>query len=446
MKNFLIVIISLFCLIYFFEGDHANFSERVYVTSQMIILFSTIMIFSEVERVYSLKKMFYLFSFFFFGIAPLVQFQNQITLFNARQLLETEYFYLNILILLIFLFYEVFYRLFSLKAAKINIKQIDKFEISTCTFKQTLLLLFISFVSLVSVLYINNFDINRLIFRGGEVPAEVDTMMSSSFNLIFTQTLRPLAIICFLYYILSPQKNTFIASILFLSALLAVFPTAVARFYAAAVYIPISIILFKFLERKYIFSVIFIFGLLIVFPFLNNFRHFSEGVDLELKLDFDMFNEGHFDSYQNFGLIHFENIITWGKQLLGVIFFWVPRTIWPTKPIGSGFVLAEQMNFSWNNVSANFFAEGYINFGYLGIFIFIILLAFATSKLDTIYWKEIVHRKNNFFKVIYLILLGMLFFMMRGDLLSSTAFTIGFLMSILIVFKFVHKKSHAINN
>lgn len=446
MNNIIIFCITAFCLIFFYEGELSHFSERVYLSSQLIMFFSTVMIFSDQDRAYSIKKMFYLFSFFFFGIAPLTQFYHQSSLFNARLLTEYEYFHLNILILFIFIFYEFFYRLFTKKLKFKTFSNISKLDIGNCSYKQTFLLILISLISFFSVLYLNGFNINRLLFRGGEFSGEIDSGMSSSFSLIFTQTLRPLAIICFLYYSLSRNRNIFIALFLFFIAILTVFPTGVPRFYAAAVYIPVMIILFKIFERKNFFSISFILGLLVIFPFLNNFRHYSQSTELELKFDFEMFTDGHFDSYQNFALIYFENMITWGRQLVGVIFFWVPRSIWPDKPIGSGFVLADKMNFSWDNVSANYFAEGYINFGYFGIFLFIILLAYLSSLLDGLYWREVYYRKHNFYKIVYLVLLGMVFFIMRGDLLSSTAFTVGFLMSNFIIYKFVHKKSYAFNN
>jgi hypothetical protein len=117
------------------------------------------------------------------------------------------------------------------------------------------------------------------------------------------------------------------------------------------------------------------------------------------------------------------------------LFFWIPRSFWPTKPIGSGAFLAEEQGFFFTNVSCNYFAEGYINFGIIGIFIFIIVLSFVTAKLDKMYWTICVNSRNNYFNVIYCVLLGMIFFMLRGDLMSSFAYSIGFLFSIWLVYK-----------
>jgi len=50
----------------------------------------------------------------------------------------------------------------------------------------------------------------------------------------------------------------------------------------------------------------------------------------------NMFVARDFDSYQNFAIVFFEDFITYERQLLGALLFWVPRSIWPNKPIGSG--------------------------------------------------------------------------------------------------------------
>ncbi|NLO70341.1 MAG: hypothetical protein GX102_05245, partial [Porphyromonadaceae bacterium] len=183
-----------------------------------------------------------------------------------------------------------------------------------------------------------------------------------------------------------------------------------------------------------IFSLVFIIGLIIVFPFLNNFRNINS-LDFSLRLEFDMFTSANFDKYYNFALVLFSDLKNFGRQLLGVLLFWLPRTIWANKPIGSGAYLAEELGFSFNNISCNFFAEGFINFGFTGILLFVIFIAYITSRIDKIYWEIVSNDETNFLKVLYFIFLGMLFFILRGDLLSSFAFTVGFILAFLLVYK-----------
>ena len=133
---------------------------------------------------------------------------------------------------------------------------------------------------------------------------------------------------------------------------------------------------------------------------------------------------GHYDAYQNtvsaFNYVA-EYGITWGKQLLGAALFFVPRAIWPNKPIGTGAMLMQELDqFYFTNVSASLMLEGYINFGIIGIILFGFIAGFVGHTLDHAYWKE--KRKWALIRVIYPFTIFQFFFMLRGDLNSSWAF------------------------
>uniref|UniRef100_UPI0025E17544 O-antigen polysaccharide polymerase Wzy n=1 Tax=uncultured Chryseobacterium sp. TaxID=259322 RepID=UPI0025E17544 len=326
-------------------------------------------------------------------------------------------------------FYNFFYKL-----KKFDRVDLKKYDIPTqLSLSKSFLLITLSLFSFVAVLYSNNFSILSMLVRGGELKKELSTE-STSLNLIIAQFLRPISFLCFLFYISTIKKKLVIKIILLVIALITCSPFGIARFYAAAIYLPLLLIVFDFFKRKNVFSASLILGLLFVFPTLNYFRDFSKLSSVKFGLDFKMFNSGHFDSFQNFSLILSHSDVTWGRQLLGVIFFWVPRAVWPSKPEGSGSYLANQLRFSFDNISANFFAEGYINFGIFGIFLFTVLISYVTAYCDKIYWTQF-HNKRNFIKIAYFITLGMFFFMLRGDLLSSFAFTMGFLLSFYTIYR-----------
>lgn len=436
MNKILIVLFSLLCalLMYFASGLFDNFSTRVYLSSLIIQFISIYHIFSKENQPFSLNKIFYLFSLFFFGISPLIQYYEGVSQFGARHLKENEYFYMNILVIFILLLYQLFYSYFYQRKISDKSKNlVSKFEIyHKLNSSQILLLIFLSIISFLMIYNVNNHSIVSMLFRGGEFKELIQ--MSTTSNLIITRVFQPLAMMSLLYYISSKSSNIFIYFVLTLLTLITCSPLGMARFSAAAMYIPLILLVFPILRKKNVFSIVFILGLLLIFPFLDNFRNYSGG-SIQFGFNFDMFLQGHFDSYQNFALIVSDNIITWGRQLLGVILFWIPRSIWPNKPIGSGAFVAEEEGFIYSNVSCNYFGEGYINFGYLGILIFIIALSLTTAKLDKIYWTINVYNENNYSNVIYYVLLGMLFFILRGDLMSSFAYTIGFLFSIWLVYK-----------
>ncbi|MEA4828961.1 MAG: O-antigen polymerase [Enterococcus thailandicus] len=392
-------------------------------------------IFSKTDSAFSLNKMFHLFNLFFLGIAPYLQFNEKISFFGARLLEEYEYFFMNILIIVIIISYQFLYELFlKIKLSEKNTSFTRKFEINpNLSSFQICLLILLSLFSFLMVYKANNSNLLSMLVRGGALKEYATQSQSAS--LIIFRVFQPMSMMILLYYILTKSKNITVYVVLGLLALITCFPLAMPRFAAAAIYIPFIFTTMPILRKKNIFSLVFILGFLVVFPFLNNFRYFNENNTLSLGFDFSMFTEGHFDSYQNFALIVTEDIVTWGRQLLGVLLFWLPRSIWPSKPIGSGAFIAEIEGFHFDNVSCNYFAEGYVNWGLPGILLFIMILAYVTSRLDKYYWKSLVIEKNNYFQVIYYVLIGMFFFILRGDLMSSFAFTIGFIISIWIVNK-----------
>lgn len=437
MNKILIILFSIISigLMVFSIEPMSVFSSRVFVSSLLIQLLSILFIFLKEENPYSLNKIVSLFFYFFYGVAPLMQFYNQSSFFGARKLYETEYFYMNILIISIFLFYQIFYYFFlQKKVAKTQIDFIRNFSlVKKLNVIQTILIIGVSLFSFFMVFKANNFNLISMFLRGGAL--KESTVESATSSLIIFRVFQPLAMMCLLYYILSPSNKKIVYFFLGILAILTCFPLAMARFSAAALYIPLMLIAVPIMRKKNIFSLSVVGGLLLVFPFLNNFRYFSKDADIKIGMDLKMFLAGDFDSFQNFTLIVFDNIITYGRQLVGVLLFWLPRSIWPNKPVGSGAFMAEQEHFFFQNVSCNYFAEGYINFGFLGILFFLLFLSYFTARWDKMYWQSEITTKNNYFHVIYMILIGMLFFILRGDLMSSFAYTVGFLISIWLVYK-----------
>jgi len=385
--------------------------------------------------------MFFLFALFFLGISPLVQFNAQSSSFGARVLREDEYFFMNVVIIGILGAYEFLYRnFFKLPLSTKNLKFITTYSIpNQLSLRQSLFIIMLSVFSFVMVLYTNNFSILSMLIRGGEFKEQYQ-IESSALALVVGQFIRPISMIVLFYYILLPKKNIMLFVFLLILAILTCFPLGMARFAAAAMYIPFVLLSIPLFKKKNVFVLFIVFGLLVLFPFLNNFRNLSADQEFTFGLDLKMFQEGHFDSYQNFALMIGEGLITWGGQLLGVILFWMPRTVWPSKPIGSGAHLAEELGLDFANISANFFAEGFINFGYLGIILFLLAIAFITAKFDKMYWEHAFKSNKSFIKVIYYIFLGMLFFMLRGDLLSSFAYTTGFAFAGFLVYKVISPK------
>ena len=264
---------------------------------------------------------------------------------------------------------------------------------------------------------------------------------------IFDYFIRPIPFLIFLiYWSYRPQLKMcwfstipgLVGGVLFLIGIITNAPTALPRFLVATLYVPLLLLFFrKLFIRRYFFSASIIVALFLIFPFLDNFRYYYSP-DFQLSINFDFLNAGHFDSYQNFVRVVSIGLVTYGDQLLGVILFWFPRSYWPGKPEGSGFLLAHLENLSLDNISFPYIAEGYVNFGILGVSIFCILLGFVVSRIDYVFWSKNQFDSRSFFFIPYLLSIGLLFMILRGNLLSSFAYTVGVLSSYYFSFRIVH--------
>jgi hypothetical protein len=189
-------------------------------------------------------------------------------------------------------------------------------------------------------------------------------------------------------------------------------------------------------------TLILYFSLIVAMPLLAVFTHvnssFSEVLanpkiitdSFSTEVLLSNFNTINFDAYINF-LATIDYVsnegFSFGKQLLSALLFFIPRSIWESKPNTSGeFIgdyLIENYNFWFNNISNPFVSEAYLNFGFLGIILFAIILAFFFSKM-LLFLKSDDYLKKvlAFFAAIHMV------YFLRGD------FTNGFSQLILVAF------------
>jgi hypothetical protein len=151
--------------------------------------------------------------------------------------------------------------------------------------------------------------------------------------------------------------------------------------------------------------------------------------------------DGNFDAFQMLGLIsqYADRVgYSFGRQLLLPLFFWIPRAVWPTKPLGTPDIVADSLNFFSLNVGAPLWAEGYMNLGVLGLVLILgVFGAFArisddfltrTSRDTGPMFPTIA---SSFFAANTIILL-------RGDLTSGTMYlqmVVGFTFAIILLMK-----------
>jgi len=374
------------------------------------------------KKSFSLFQIFHLFFLTFFCVAPYIQWQNKVTIWlNSNIFNSYDYITTLFIIIIIILIFNFTY---NISFNTINQKNRFRFKYKSLNLKHEIALLGISLLVFYIVLSYNNFNFLSLLFRGGEF-RNTKIIQESSLVLIIRYFIQPIGIFIFL---LAKQRGVkHKVSLLFLGllAVLSAPPTGMPRFATACLYLPVVMVYFPFLQKKNRLIILILFGLFIIFPLLNNFRRFSIGQEIDFFRNFDtMLLSGDYDAFQNLMYVIKYNIITYGEQLFGVLFFFIPRSIWTSKPIGSGFFIADKLSLNFNNISMPFFGEAFINFGFIGIILFALLLGYIVAKFDRYFWDN--YKNDNFYNIYYYILIGLLFYTLRGDLINSFAYFVSF--------------------
>jgi hypothetical protein len=111
---------------------------------------------------------------------------------------------------------------------------------------------------------------------------------------------------------------------------------------------------------------------------------------------------------------------SWGNQILLPAFFWVPRALWPGKPIGTPDIVAADADFLSINVSSPLWAEGYINFGVAGTVLFLFILGYCSRLCDDSLVKT--YTRPATVTIITCFFAANTFILLRGDLTSGTMY------------------------
>jgi hypothetical protein len=107
------------------------------------------------------------------------------------------------------------------------------------------------------------------------------------------------------------------------------------------------------------------------------------------------------------------------RQPLGVVLFWVPRSLWADKPVDTGIYLAEERGYEFQNLSAPLWAEMFVIGGHLVVVGGFIALGYVVVRGDDRLVERLAGRRRYSvaaaFMPFYLIIL------LRGSLLQATA-------------------------
>ncbi len=163
-------------------------------------------------------------------------------------------------------------------------------------------------------------------------------------------------------------------------------PVNTARYVAGTVILAILAALgaYATVNRARIVAVAALAGLLFLFPIADTFRH-STSESIQVENPVTALTSGDFDAFAQFvNTLDYLDASgpTYGWQLVGVLLFWVPRSLWPGKPEDTGIVLADYMGYKFANISSPMWTELAINFGVVGAVLGMGLLGYWFRSMD----------------------------------------------------------------
>lgn len=127
-----------------------------------------------------------------------------------------------------------------------------------------------------------------------------------------------------------------------------------------------------------------ILGFLFLFPIADAFRRDEVRVS-QLGFADEYMNNPDYDSFwqvANAFSYWIDGLVQPFQQFLGSILFWVPRALWPDKPIDTGILLAQYRGYTVENLSAPLWAELLVNGGILAVVVGCVLLGCLLGSLD----------------------------------------------------------------
>ncbi len=415
------------------------------LTMSELLMFSIIAVVSIISIVIeytkysiSLNLMHWIFMLFFFVIPPVVQISFDYKPWGIYQSSQEIIFSCSLILVWIF-FYKIG-NFFASSLALIPIKNCSKNDISNLNMFIVTLLNLICTAIVVKLVGFSN------LFSRATSGLKIEGENSKTISILISNCTKAyITFACSLLLVQVIRKKSNSKKYLFINLiflLIACFPTGMARNKTAIIYFGLFLTLCyinpKKLKSSVIPIILFLGGFIIIFPAINVFRtvdfknaSFTESIINTLDSFTKNYLSGDYDAFSVIGDVTKyvkEEGITYGYQLLGVLLFFVPRSIWHTKPYGSGQTVFEWLNQPFTNISCPLLSEGYINFGVIGVCLFGFTFGFLASYIDRNFWNRIL--KNgasvDFIVLIYPYLLTSFFFMIRGDLLSSWAYTFAF--------------------
>ena len=430
--NITYVMLLIFLVLNLLSINNNNINRSV--DSFVLFTFLLIMCISLFEIIkdktpYSLNKTFWYYNLIFNFFAPIIQYLTNYNMWSYK--LESNlYLSTNIMLLFSFLIYKLVYK--SVNKKDININNSFLLKIPSV------------YLAIMFILSITCYGlaVSQVGFFGMLSRAEnsYHFFNDSTINTIITHLIKCIPVYTFLLFFLKNRKLNFWSITMLIIILMLNFPTSTTRFWMGAIFIGLFLLMFrKLVNKARVYDILMLVIFTIFFPMLyafkfNDIEYFLDN-GFELESIVESYNSVDYDAYsiisRTISYVDSYDIV-YGRQFFGSVFFLIPRSIWPSKPYPSGELVVSAQGQSYTNVSCPFVAEGYLNFGILGIVIFQVILSLVCTKLDQIYWTK--NNKSIYLKILYPFLMGFLIYFLRGALHPAVVYLFCFCIPILFIY------------
>lgn len=377
-----------------------------------------------VQKNISLYRVYYIFCFIFMFYAPLQQYLSH-TVFQKNNgwtlnYSDTDYLWANAIMLVFTTFFELGYHLTKRK---------ESYAKSVVTIPSVELQLTLMLCSIIAIGIL--VATGNLFERGGYDIS--NAKIGSQINNI----LRFFPVACFVVTVLQNRnanvKQRGISIIFLLETILVFFPFygSVSRFLIFGVYLTIISMFFSQAQHKSLYFLLYVIGFFFVFSSFNYFKSHSFGELSGFALSLTNFKMMDYDAYQMLmATVSYvdANGCVFGRNILSAILNFVPRSIWSSKMLPSGQIVADYYGTWFTNVSCPVMAECYFAFGFFGILLGAPLTGFALKKLDGFDCS-----KSMFKQGFYFLVSGLLIYILRGAMLPTFAYTFALVLSLTLV-------------
>src|SRR5215207_1295507 len=165
----------------------------------------------------------------------------------------------------------------------------------------------------------------------------------------------------------------------------------------------------------------FVASLVLLFPLADAYRY-STTASFKETDPVAALTTGDFDAFaQVVNTVQYVELhgITYGYQALGPLVFWIPRDVWPAKPIDTGILLANSRGYDFTNLSAPLWTELFINGGWGALLVGMFVFGMLIRRWDSGIMQALERAPTP--GLLACILPFYLLILLRGSLLQATA-------------------------